>query len=426
IFIGIMQFFHTFLLCIFAIFCRMDAEVPYYCVTKADPYTLTRCPRNYSLCYTLENNSNHAVIYGCANDETSLPSNKFWSYSRCSDNLHDFCPEEQPFSVTDPYPRLCCCDSSQCNDRSSNSEVNNGTQNAVQSVFKRSLLNRRGVTTVKESTLSWRSIIGIASGALGVLCIAAFATFAFKRRLNVKRKSASANNSESAEKSAEDLEGEDANQEGMECGPGKKCVNVLHIDRTKTIVPSRLPLPEHAALLRSLKKNKKVKTVYKGKRAPTITEVITFATTDEITLIENGDATKDANGMFNEENSGRLLLSNEANEKIFRVSGTSRALKLLAKMIAHGPRQYSFHLDELTDVLKKGTEVFLHEPSLLEVPVPCVVYGDIHGQYSDLHRWFNLNGWPWKVRSVFLGDFVDRGTHGIEVITLLTALKASI
>lgn len=64
---------------------------------------------------------------------------------------------------------------------------------------------------------------------------------------------------------------------------------------------------------------------------------------------------------------GRLILSNEANEKLFRISGASCALKLLTKMIAHGPRQYSFHLDELTDVLKKGTEVFLHEPSLLEV-----------------------------------------------------------
>uniref|UniRef100_F1KYL0 protein-serine/threonine phosphatase n=1 Tax=Ascaris suum TaxID=6253 RepID=F1KYL0_ASCSU len=156
-----------------------------------------------------------------------------------------------------------------------------------------------------------------------------------------------------------------------------------------------------------------------------ITEVITFATTDEITLTENGDAKRGENGMFNEENSGRLILSNEANEKLFRINGASCALKLLTKMIAHGPRQYSFHLDELTDVLKKGTEVFLHEPSLLEVPVPCVVYGDIHGQYSDLHRWFNLNGWPWKVRSVFLGDFVDRGTHGIEVIALLTALKVA-
>ncbi|VDM28837.1 unnamed protein product, partial [Toxocara canis] len=60
----------------------------------------------------------------------------------------------------------------------------------------------------------------------------------------------------------------------------------------------------------------------------------------------------------------------------------------------------------------------------MQVPVPCVVYGDLHGQYSDLHRWFNLNGWPWRTRSVFLGDFVDRGSHGIEVVALLTAMKA--
>ncbi|VDL66581.1 unnamed protein product [Nippostrongylus brasiliensis] len=60
---------------------------------------------------------------------------------------------------------------------------------------------------------------------------------------------------------------------------------------------------------------------------------------------------------------------------------------------------------------------------LTEIPVPCMVYGDTHGQYSDLLRWFNLNGWPHETRCVFLGDFVDRGSHGVELFALLTTLK---
>lgn len=44
-----------------------------------------------------------------------------------------------------------------------------------------------------------------------------------------------------------------------------------------------------------------------------ITEVITFATTDEITLTENGDAKRGENGMFNEENSGNIYVLIERN-----------------------------------------------------------------------------------------------------------------
>ncbi|KAI6240484.1 hypothetical protein M3Y99_00457100 [Aphelenchoides fujianensis] len=64
----------------------------------------------------------------------------------------------------------------------------------------------------------------------------------------------------------------------------------------------------------------------------------------------------------------------------------------LLRLVRNGRRQFAFDYAELTDVLERAAGVCAAESSLLEVPVPCVVYG-------DLHRW----------PPVFLGDFVDRG-----------------
>lgn len=59
----------------------------------------------------------------------------------------------------------------------------------------------------------------------------------------------------------------------------------------------------------------------------------------------------------------------------------SEAESLMIKLITHGPREYQFEYDELQRLLNKATSVFAKESSLLEVPVPCTIYGDIHGQY---------------------------------------------
>ncbi|KAI6212442.1 hypothetical protein M3Y94_00024600 [Aphelenchoides besseyi] len=98
-------------------------------------------------------------------------------------------------------------------------------------------------------------------------------------------------------------------------------------------------------------------------------------------------------------------------------------LTTLIRMIEIGPREVRFEASHLLDIIDKAEEVFKSEPTLIEVPVPVQIYGDIHGQYSDLLRFFHLNGWPPTTRVCFLGDYVDRGRHGIEVIVLLFLLK---
>jgi serine/threonine-protein phosphatase PP1 catalytic subunit len=74
-------------------------------------------------------------------------------------------------------------------------------------------------------------------------------------------------------------------------------------------------------------------------------------------------------------------------------------------------------------LITKTKKILLSQPIFLELESPITVCGDIHGQYPDLLKLFQLGGFPPDKNYIFMGDYVDRGKQSIECICLLLCYK---
>ena len=94
---------------------------------------------------------------------------------------------------------------------------------------------------------------------------------------------------------------------------------------------------------------------------------------------------------------------------------------LLKKTIQGDSRCLS--LTDIYQLIETAEQIFQAQPMLLRLSPPLNVCGDIHGQYTDLLRLLQLDQPPPQRNFLFLGDYVDRGSHSIETICLLLAYK---
>ena len=78
---------------------------------------------------------------------------------------------------------------------------------------------------------------------------------------------------------------------------------------------------------------------------------------------------------------------------------------------------------EVFTVLDKVYPLIEKEESMLELESPIYICGDIHGQFYDLLRLFEILKYPPESKYLFLGDYVDRGKNSLECILLLLCLK---
>ncbi|ODV85972.1 hypothetical protein CANARDRAFT_28031 [[Candida] arabinofermentans NRRL YB-2248] len=117
-----------------------------------------------------------------------------------------------------------------------------------------------------------------------------------------------------------------------------------------------------------------------------------------------------------------------SNKRTKKVKESIDIDSIISKLVESGlsnkiSKKFMITPNEIKYICAKSRNIFLEQPTLLELAAPVKIVGDIHGQFKDLLRIFKLCGFPPSANFLFLGDYVDRGKQSLETITLLLCLK---
>ncbi|KAK2954711.1 putative Serine/threonine-protein phosphatase [Blattamonas nauphoetae] len=163
----------------------------------------------------------------------------------------------------------------------------------------------------------------------------------------------------------------------------------------------------------------KLQTIKEGTSSEPYTiheNVAVFKTTSSVPSVANI-----AQGEFGDEEETMTLMP----EILFPVVQKMASLlnRFEEKKYTHTTPLYQF-ADLFIQLAEEVRSLVAMENKVLEIRSPVYVFGDIHGNYKDLRFYlsrFNPTGrigWlPHKL--LFLGDYVDRGEHSIEVVARL-------
>ena len=126
------------------------------------------------------------------------------------------------------------------------------------------------------------------------------------------------------------------------------------------------------------------------------------------------------------QNNTNANVSNNFTDFINHLLTFNKQMELLHKQSPESknlPFRFNINSKVVIKLCDLVINIFQNEPNILYLEAPINIFGDIHGQFSDLIHFLEMTGLPPMNKFLFMGDYVDRGNNSIEVCMLLFALK---